>query len=362
MRILDKYIVREYIRTFLIIFFAFSVLFIVVEVSDRLPRLLRKEAQVEEIVMYFLLRLPYLFTLTSPVVILLSGLFLMNSLTKYSETIAIRSAGISIFRMVVPLFWIGFFFSIVVLLFGEYVLPKTEAYRQILYTEKIKNQKFEDKKMRSHIYYLGEDKNLYYIGFFDGYRNTLKTIDITDYDDTTGEIVKKITASSANWKDNEWMFKKCYVRSFQHGDMIQMTYNDSISFKEIDVAPIDFIKSAKDPMSMTYFELKEYIERLKKVGEKYNTELVELNLKLAFPFANFIIMFFCVPLASTSARSSGRGIIFALGLLVCFVYLSALRICQSLGYNGVLAPWLAAWAPNIFFFFLGSFFVVKAEV
>lgn len=337
-------------------------MFIVVEISDRLPNLVKRNASLEHIILFFLLRLPYLFLLTSPVIVLLSGLFLMNNLSKYSESIAIRSAGISILRMVTPLFWIGFLFSILVLLFGEFVLPKAEEYRQHLYTEKIKNQKVEDKKMKSHIHFIGFDKHLYYIGFFDGYRDLLRTIDITKFDSESGEIKKKITASEALWKNNNWFFKKCYIRSFDKGTMVDMQFFEETLMDEINVKPKDFIKIAKKPMSMNYFELQDYINRLKKVGEKYTKELVELNFKLAFPFANFIIMLFCVPLASKTARSKGRGLVFALGLLICFTYLSALRISQSLGYNGVLSPMLAAWLPNMIFFGIGSVFVIKAEV
>ena len=78
MKILDKYVLREYIKILLIIFIAFSVLMIVVEVSDRMPRLLRRGASMDDMMLYFLLRLPYLILLTSPVVVLLSGLFIMN--------------------------------------------------------------------------------------------------------------------------------------------------------------------------------------------------------------------------------------------------------------------------------------------
>jgi len=140
-----------------------------------------------------------------------------------------------------------------------------------------------------------------------------------------------------------------------------MHYEEKI-INEVDVTPLDFIKSAKKPISMNFFELREYIERLKKVGEKFTKELVELNLKVSFPFANLIILLFSVPLVSTSSRSKGRGLIFGMGLLVCFMYLSTLRICQSLGYNEVLSPLVAAWLPNVVFASIGIFFVIKAEV
>lgn len=362
MKLLDKYILREYIKTFLIIIMAFSVLFLVVDIFDRLPRLLQQGATMSDMSIYFLFRLPYLFLLTSPVVVLLSGLFLMNILSKYNESIAIRGAGISIVRLVTPLFWFGFFFSIIIMLLGEFILPGAEEYRQHIYTEKIKKQKVEDKKMRSQIHYLGRDNNLYYIGFFDGYRNTLKTIDITTFEPETGNIIRKITSSNATWKDDKWIFKDCYIRSFEDGRMVKADFFEETNIAEVDVSPIDFIKSAKQPLSMNFFELRDYIERLKKVGEKFDKELVELNFKISFPFANLIIMLFCVPLVSKSSRSKGRGLVFALGLLVCFLYLSSLRICQSLGHNGVLSPLLAAWLPNLIFASIGIIFVIKAEV
>ena len=220
MRILDKYIIREYLKIFLVIAFSFSVLFLIVDISDRLPRLLNRGASWQNLTLYFILRVPYLMVLSSPVMVLLSGLFLMNNLAKHSESVAIRAAGISVFRMVSPLLIFGIFFSVGILLFGEYVLPSAEFHRKVIYKERIKNQKIEDKMARSHIYYVGKDNNLYYIGYFDGYRGQLSTIDITKYFPDSGIIRKKITASKAVWEDDKWVFKNCYIRTFD-GDRMQ---------------------------------------------------------------------------------------------------------------------------------------------
>ena len=121
MKLLDKYVLKQYIFTFLIILFSFSLLFLVVDISDRLPRLLRKAASLHYIMLYFLSKMPYIILLSSPVMILLSGLFVMNNLSKYNESIAIRAAGISIIRMVAPLIWFGFFFSIFIMIVGDLV-------------------------------------------------------------------------------------------------------------------------------------------------------------------------------------------------------------------------------------------------
>lgn len=362
MRLLDKYILKNYLTTFFIIMISFMALFIVIDVFDRLPRVLKYEADGWLLVQYFLLRIPYLAVLVCPVIVLLSGLFLMNTLSKYNESIAIRAAGISIFRMVSPLLWVGFFTSILVLLFGEYVLPLSENYRNYVFNVQIKKQMVEDVKMRSNINYAGANDYLYYIGFFDGYQNIIKVIDITQFDGKDGTIQRKISANEAVWNGQEWIFMKCYDRKFSKYKLNSYNYSDRARIPEITATPLDFIKSAKSTMSMNFFELKDYISRLKKIGEKFHVEMVDLYMKISYPLANFIILLFCVPLATTSVRSKGRGIIFLIGLIICFSYLTTLRICQSLGYNEVLSPFMAAWLPHMIFATLGSLFVIKAEI
>ena len=362
MRLLDRYLTREYLRFYLMILFSFTVIFLVVDFFDHLPRLLRRGATWDLMTMYFALRLPYLVILTSPVVVLLSGLFLMDSLSKFSESIAIRSAGISIVRMVRPLFVVGAIISIFVLLMGELLLPWAEAKRGYVYTVLIKKQKLEDKKMLSNIHYQGTDNNLYYIGFFDGYRNVLKTIDISNFDPETGILHSKIIADRATWKGDGWEFENCYIRSFKDGMPDSTHFYPLTRLEFVDVTPADFIKSSKSPMSMNFFELKNYIKRLQKVGENYHKELTDLYYKVSFPIANLIILLFCIPLASASVRSRGRGLIFAIGLFVCFFYLSILRLAQSLGHSGVITPLSSSWIPHAIFLVIGLYFLFKAEI
>jgi lipopolysaccharide export system permease protein len=362
MRLLDKYIAKEYLRTFMMIILSFSIIILVIDLVDQSPRLIRYGATLNHMVQFFILRIPYLMVLTSPVAVLLAGLFLMSNLSKYNESIAIRAAGISITRMVTPLFVIGFLFSIFIGLFGEFVLPKAESYRDYLKTVKIKNQKLEDIRMRANIYYRGNDNILYYIGFFDGYRNTLKTVDITTFDSETGKVERKITAEKAVWNDWNWEFVNGQILHFDNGKPKDVDVFEKKVFKDLNVRPVDFVKSAKSPEEMNFLELYDYIQRLEKVGEDTKRQWTQLHFKLAFPFANFIILLFCVPLASTSTRSKGRGLIFLFGLIICFLFLSSLRVSQSLGFSGAIEPWLAAWLPNIVFALAGVVSVARAEI
>ena len=85
-------------------------------------------------------------------------------------------------------------------------------------------------------------------------------------------------------------------------------------------------------------------------------------MKIAFPLTNLIVIFFFMPIATSNTRSKGRGWVIMLGLVVCFAYLIVVRVIQSLGYNGVIPPVIAAWLPNAVFTILGIGFLYKAEI
>jgi len=354
--------IREFVKTFLILLGSLSVVFIVIDIIDNLTRLMRHGASFDQAAFYYLLRIPYLVILTSPVTMLLTGLFLMNSLAKYNESVAIRAAGISIKRAMLPLFWLGLLMSVIIAFLGETVLPRTEAKRTYVYQVLIRDEQPEDQMLKARIHYVGKNGMFYYFGFFDGYKNTLRIIDINKVDPKSGNIIERITASSADWKFNQWILKDCEIRKFANHQPIEWKQYSSIVLPEMDVQPQDFVRITKKTLSLNFLELRDYIERLKKVGDSYSKELVDLHVKIAYPLTNLIVIFFFIPIATSNIRSKGRGWIFMLGLVVCFMYLTLMRISQSLGYNEILPPVVAAWAPNAFFALLGIVFLKKAEV
>lgn len=362
MRILDRYITREFLKTYLIIFLSFAVVFIVIDVIDNLPRLIRSGATVKLAALYYLLRLPYLIVLTSPVTVLLTGLFMMNSLSKHNESVAIRAAGVSIKRAMLPLFVIGLLISAAIALMGEYLLPRAESAKSYVYNVKIKGEQPEDQMLKARVHYQGQKNDFYYFGFFDGYQNTLRVIDLTRLSPDNKEVVEHVTASAAVWENDKWTIQDCEVRRFAKGKQTYHQFYSSTQLPLLDVEPKDFVRITKKTLSLNFFELKDYIARLEKMGEKANKEIVDLHMKLSFPLTNLIVIFFFIPIATSNIRSKGRGLVFLLGLVVCFIYLIVVRIIQSLGYNGMMPPVWAAWAPNILFTLLGLEFLRRAEI
>ena len=365
MKIIDKYIFKSFVKLYFVILSAFVAIFLVVEFFEKFSKFLGHDPQAIDIMSYFLLRIPYIAILASPVALLLAALFLFHYLNKNNETIAIRTAGMSIIRMSMPIFLFALLISVLMILFGDKILAASEQKREYIKDVRIYEKEERKFKMRSNLQYKYEDNYLFYIGFFDGYRNKIKHIDITQFKDN--KVVKKITAREGIWEKGDsvkskLVFYNLELRTFSNGRQTSYKKYDKKSFSYINIQPIDLVKSSKDPQEeMDYFELKNYIERLKKIGENYQEELVELNVKISFPLMNLIVLLFAIPISNLTKRSSARGLEFVLAIGISFLYISVLRLGQSLGYNGILSPFFAAWFANIIFAVFGLFLLWRTQ-
>ena len=99
---------------------------------------------------------------------------------------------------------------------------------------------------------------------------------------------------------------------------------------------------------MTYLELDQYIRELQLGGFEVDHLRTDLQAKIAFPLVSLIMVILGVPFAiSIGKKGALYGV--ALGVLLGIVYWGAFGIFGVLGSNGLLAPVLAAWGPNLLF-------------
>ncbi len=135
------------------------------------------------------------------------------------------------------------------------------------------------------------------------------------------------------------------------------------SFKEAPVAIEeslkDFALKEKKPENMTGKEIADRIRRLRSLGVVANHEQVALHMKIALPFAHLVVIALGIPFALRSNRT-GKLQTFGYALGMAFLYWGTLSTCQSLGEQGHLSAWLAAWTAN--FLFSGIAFLLLMRV
>jgi lipopolysaccharide export LptBFGC system permease protein LptF len=124
--------------------------------------------------------------------------------------------------------------------------------------------------------------------------------------------------------------------------------------------PAYFKTDMPDAERMTYGQLKRYIATLKTSGFNVVPYMVQLQRKIAFPFVTLIMTLLAVPFAVTTGR---RGALYGVGagIVISIVYWVTLSVFAAVGSGGLIAPMLAAWAPNILFGAAAAYLVLTVR-
>jgi lipopolysaccharide export LptBFGC system permease protein LptF len=112
--------------------------------------------------------------------------------------------------------------------------------------------------------------------------------------------------------------------------------------------PAYFKAEVPEPEKMNYRQLRPYIAQLRASGGNTVKATVQLQRKIAFPFATVIMTLLAVPFAVMTGR---RGAMYGIGfgIALSIAYWVILNVFSAVGEGGVMTPMLAAWAPNLLF-------------
>jgi lipopolysaccharide export system permease protein len=128
-------------------------------------------------------------------------------------------------------------------------------------------------------------------------------------------------------------------------------------------SPRELLVESKEPEEMGYEDLVRYIDDRERLGADTRQEMVDLHMKIAYPFANFVILIFGIALvgsASHASRQSGT-VGFGLALFLTIIFWGFLRVGQGIGYGGGLPPVVAAWLANGIFGLVGLALLARAR-
>ena len=322
--------------------------FILVDLVENFDKYIDKNANMLDIIKYYFYFLPWIYVVVSPIGLLLSANFTGNQMAKHSEVIACKAAGISSFRVGLPIYIFGIVWSMFILFFGEVAVPPATEI-----SKEIKNVKLLKKKQSNRnindVYLIGETGITYSIKSYNPRTRTGFDISIVTFDDSL-RISRRIDVKRMIWKENHFILSDVYIRDFNQ-DLETTTQLDEMVL-DTPEKPQDFERTKINPNEMGYFELRRYINKSIRNGRNPAREKTELAVKLTFPFSNFIILLFALPMA-LQMRKSGAALGFGISFMIAFFYFAFVRIGQSLGYNETVSPVLAANLGNILFGSIG---------
>jgi lipopolysaccharide export LptBFGC system permease protein LptF len=195
---------------------------------------------------------------------------------------------------------------------------------------------------------MGSDGDIYHYNYFDPRQRRFNGLWLYEFNADMTRLTRRTFAQRASYvTDATWLVEQGWTREFDAtGDRIGFeSFNQTR--KTLEPAAL-FTTESPDPDFMSYSQLRAYTERLRASGLDVVKQQVALWRKLSFPFVTLIMTLLAVPFAVTIGRSGAMaGIGVAIGIAI--VYWTTISVFAAMGAGGVMAPALAAWAPNLLF-------------
>ena len=355
MNTLDWYIVRRLALCLGLAIISLILIVVVIDLTENIDTFIDFSAQPQKIALYYVYRLPYWAILTLPIAALLGSLFALTSFARYSEIAAMKALGISLARILMPVFVYATALSALAFFFTDHVVPQATLQHNRIDRE-IRSQQRSDGSRRQ-VLLQDSDGQLIFARSYDASQQRADEVSWERL--RAGVPTERLVARHIQWENSLWIAYDGRHYAFGNHGQTETSF-DSFKLEEISLKPSDFSRQHKDPEEMNYAELKTFIDRAIQRGEDVARQRVDLHLKVSFPLTCFIIIALGATLGA-NARRTGMANSFGLGVLICFTYYSSLKAGQALGWNEVIAPWLGAWIANIFFALLTFALIWRAH-
>jgi lipopolysaccharide export system permease protein len=360
--IIDSYLLKRFFLTFFVAMFCFILIFDLVNLVERLGNLLEAGATLSDVFLYYFYFTPFIVVLTCPIATLLASIFSIGLMARSNELLAMKAAGISLYRIVNTLMAAGIVIAVGLWIFGEVVLPEANARKNVIEAEKFEKRSSESSTVYHNQMFQGLHGRVFQFTNYVTKSATGEDVVIQTF--VGNKLTQLITADRFVWRDSIWVGSDVQVKTFGNFESdpepIRNTRYETLPFPDFREKPSYFEDwfSRQDPLSMSYFKLKKFIDVSRALGKDVTSQLVDLENKVAFPFINVIIILIGVSLAS-NPRRSGLGVSFAVSMAISFVFYSCVKIAIEFGHEGAISPMLAAWGTNAAFLLIGLILLIR---
>jgi LPS export ABC transporter permease LptF/LPS export ABC transporter permease LptG len=349
--LLDLYVARTYVRMLAICIVGIMGLFYISTFLDKSDKLFKGQITLTTLLQFLWWQTPQFLYYIIAIAVLLAAIVTIGLLTKNSELIVMRACGISIYRTAVPLLIFAVIASGLLFAFEERVLAVSNRRADYL-NHIIKGGSPQTFDVVNRKWLVGRGGEIYHYQYYDRLRKELNALSVLRFDPATMALLQRTFATQAAYaprgaNDPEpWEASGGWIRVLAGP---QVKHYSTFSGIRLAIEPADYFETeAPEPRRMNYAQLRSYIDELKTSGYNVSGHEVELHRKLAFPLVTLVMTLIAVPFAVTTGK---RGAMYGIGvgIVLALVYWTAISVFAAFGASGLMAPTLAAWAPNLLF-------------
>ncbi len=356
LKIVDKYIIKKYLGTFSFMLILLSIVVLVIDVQQKIPRIENAKALDPKMdLMYFLIHF-YPFWILNLIVtflsilVFISVIYFTSRMANNTEIVAIISSGASFHRFARPYLITSVFIALISLTVNHMVLPWANIKKNALeaYTYNSTNKE----KILGTAPASAQLSKTEYI-FVNSWNKKERrgTGFVFQKFDKDRRLLYELKASEVSWDQAKKQFiLNNYTEKTINKDDSQKLVNNYELRKNFGHAPEELFPNELLGQNKTTPELIKFIEREKNKGNgNLNSYLNELHQRTSMPVSIIILTFLALSLASQKKRG-GLGVNLALGISLAFVFVFSFEALKVVSENKSLTPLTAMWLPNMIFF------------
>lgn len=353
--ILDFYIIKKLLLTFVLAIFLIIMIAIIFDLSERLDDFISNNAPIDGLIFdYYLNFIPHFANLFGHLFFFIAVVFVCSKLASNSEIIAILSSGISFKRLLRPFIITAVFVGLINLWLSNVLIPKVNVprleFEKVYYRNPYSNQFY-------NIHIQPKPNEQIYVQHFSNKYN--KAYKFTQEIIKSGEITKKTSAEYIVFDSTtmDWVMTNYHIRNINGiNETIETGFEKHI---DIGVMPNEFNLNQIKVEVLDYKQLNNAIEREEMKGNSIVTELkIEKYQRLLNPFAYIILTIIGVALSSHKKRG-GIGLNLAIGIILAFSLILMMKLANVFATNSTLPAVFAVALPLLIYALIAILLVRK---
>lgn len=357
MWILNRYIWNEFIQQFLICGLGFTALGIGKIIFDYNDLFIGYRVTAKLLSILLLNQIPALLMDIIPAAALFGVILFMGRLNRERELDVIRTSGVSLMKIMTPVFIGVFIICVGAFFWNDYIVPSANHRFEVELRRMSVKQDFP--LFRENVVFKAPQNRFIYLKRVERKTGIIGGILIFETG-SGGKWPRIITAESGRMQKGIWELNQGIVHEFDKEGAVK----SELKFGKMELMMskdyLGFVSEEKGPNEMRTVELLKMINLYSRSGLNMPAFRVFYQSKFSDPIISLTLVFLAAPLTIAAGRNSRW-----LGLILCFLiimgYYTLQVIGRTMGVNSLIAPWAAAWVPNLFFLSIGIFLLVTTE-
>jgi LPS export ABC transporter permease LptG len=360
-RLLDRYVVRNFLQVYFYCIAGFISIWLIFDISDNISTFIDEHVGLLLAVRYYATQVPQVFIILLPVSLLLALLFTLGRMSRANEVVSMLTAGVSLPRVLLPLVGMGLLTVAASMALNYSLAPHAEMARKTF---------LSDARARPARYIEGQifrnrtEARTWFVQNFRPGGTTFNNVQVLQQD-ANDNIVTNYLATRASYdpETKTWDLENVKVVHYDHaGNIVDEQIYPSLKIEHWSETPFRLGSANERAEFLSLPELREYLH--------FNADFpptllapfrTHLQYRLALPWTCLVVVCIAAPLGIGYSR---RGVLSSVAAAVFLVFSMnfLVHLFLALGEGDRVSPWVAAWTPNLLFAAIGLYlFYLRAS-